>query len=85
MTAIPLLKKAQETTRSPEVRRRVQQLLMDAEEPANSPESLRDLRALYCLRHIGTETAQQLLQKLAKGAADARLTQEAREALESLK
>ena len=81
-TAIPLLKKARRTATSPEMRRRLDQLLADAEQPRNSTERLRDLRAVHCLRSLGTEAARQLLEKVAKGAPEARLTQEACEELE---
>ena len=83
-TAIPLLKKTQETTRSPEARRRLTQLLIDAEQPRHSPEQLRHLRAVHCLGVLNTPSARRLLQTLAKGADDARLTQSAREELEWL-
>jgi len=83
-TAIPLLKKARRASSSPEARRRLEQLLIDAEKPRISPERLRDLRAVHCLSSLGTEAARQLLQTLAKGAPEATLTQEAREELECL-
>jgi WD40 repeat protein len=83
-TATPLLKKALKAAHSAEVRRRLTGLLADVEEPRRTPERLRSLRAVQCLKTLGTEPARQLLQSLAEGAADAMLTEEAREALESL-
>jgi WD40 repeat protein len=84
-TAVPLLKKALATSGSAEARRRLKQLLVDAEEPRSSPERMGDLRAVHCLRILGTEPARQLLQALANGAPEARLTQEADEELKWLK
>jgi hypothetical protein len=79
-TAAPLLKKALKTSRSAETRQRLEQLSTEAEEPP-----WRELRATHCLAFLDTESARQLLQDLAKGAPEARLTQQAREALEWLK
>jgi WD40 repeat protein len=84
-TAIPLLKQAQEKSGSAEARRRLEKLLLDAEEPRSSPERLRDLRAVRLLGVLGTAAARQVLQTVANGAPDALLTQEAREELECLK
>ncbi len=66
-----------------EVRRRAEQLLEEAPS-IPSPESLRRLRAIEVLEHIGTPEARALLEKLAKGAPRARLTDEANAALERL-
>jgi WD40 repeat protein len=57
-----------------EVRRRLQQIL-EAQETA--PESLRAVRAVEVLEWIATPNARRLLDELAKGADDARLTREA--------
>jgi RNA polymerase sigma factor (sigma-70 family) len=51
---------------------------------ARSPELLRILRATEVLERIGTADAKQLLQTLAAGAPDARLTREAKASLERL-
>lgn len=82
--AIPILKKAQESS-SPEVRRRLEQLLIDAEDPRRSPERMREMRAIRCLKSLDNEPARLLLQTVAKGAPEARLTQEARELLKDAK
>jgi hypothetical protein len=65
---------------SPEVRRRVRQLL----EKLEGPEVLRRARALEVLEQIDTPEARRLLAALAKGAPEARLTQEAKGALARL-
>jgi hypothetical protein len=49
-----------------------------------SPEARRHLRAVRLLEGIGTPEARQLLKKLAEGVPEARLTQEARAALDRL-
>jgi hypothetical protein len=47
-----------------------------------SPDGLRDLRAVELLERLAAPAAEQLLRELAAGAAGARLTREARAALE---
>jgi WD40 repeat protein len=49
-----------------------------------SPDGLRNVRAVEALEYMRTRAAVQVLRKLAAGAATARLTTEAREALERL-
>jgi len=49
-----------------------------------SPKQLLTLRGLEVLEHIATPEAKQVLQKLAAGAPDARLTREAKAALQRL-
>jgi len=80
MTAEPGLRRALEGKPSPEVRRSVEQLLRELE---GSP-LLRPIRALEVLETIGTTQARELLRTLAKGAAEARFTQEAEASLERL-
>jgi hypothetical protein len=53
--------------------------------PVASADALRQLRAVEALEHIGTADARQVLQRLADGAPDARLTREAQASLERLK
>ena len=69
---------------SAEVRRRVEELLRKLDGPMPSSGQLRDLRSVEVLEHIGTPEAKQVLQTLAKGAPEARLTQEAKASLERL-
>ena len=45
--------------------------------PVPSPETLRGLRAVEVLELIGTAEAKEVLELLARGLAEARLTQEA--------
>jgi WD40 repeat protein len=69
-----------------EVRHRAEKLLQhlkgQSKEP--TPDQLRKLRALQVLEQAATEDAIQLLQKLASGAPEARLTQEAKASLARL-
>ena len=78
-SAVPALKRVLRQTPSLEVRRRVEQLLSRLEEW--SPERLRILRALEALEHGATPEARRLLEALAAGAPEARLTQEAKASL----
>ena len=73
------LRAALNANSSAEKRRRVEDLLkrLDASE-----ELLRGMRAVGVLESLGTAEAQQMLQALAQGAAEARLTREATAALE---
>jgi WD40 repeat protein len=81
--AEPALRAALEGQPSAELRRRAQSLLARTE-PGRSPELLRGLRAIEVLERIATPEAGQLLQKLADGSPDARLTGEAKAALARL-
>jgi WD40 repeat protein len=65
-----------------EVRRRLERLQTQLAVP--SGERLRELRALEALERLATPEARQLVQELATGAADARLTREAKAALARL-
>ncbi len=64
-----------------EVRRRIENVLSKLEPSPLPPEMLRILRAIEVLEHIGTPTARRCLESLAKGAAEARRTREAKAAL----
>jgi hypothetical protein len=79
--AEPGLRQALATKPSPEVRRRIDRLL----ENLQRAPMLQSLRALEILEHIGTVEAQQILESLAKGAPEARLTQEAKASLDRLR
>jgi RNA polymerase sigma factor (sigma-70 family) len=75
--AEPALRAALNDKPSLEKRRRVEDLLTRLD----SPEQLRSVRAVELLESLNTAEARQLLQALAQGAAEARLTREARAAL----
>jgi WD40 repeat protein len=79
--AEPALRRALAGNPSLEQRRRVERLLDKAAAPVTSPEQLRALRAVEVLERAGTPEARRVLAALAVGAADARLTREARAAL----
>ena len=83
--AEPALRKALDETKSAEVRARVAPLLKALDEWAvTDPELLRALRGIWVLERIGTPEARAVLDELAKGAPEARQTQEARNALDFL-
>ncbi|MBV9125866.1 MAG: hypothetical protein JO112_21150, partial [Planctomycetes bacterium] len=70
---------------SPEVRGRVEQLLQELHQLVPSGERLQALRAVETLEHIATPEARQVLEQVASGLPEARLTQEARAALKRLR
>jgi len=79
----PALRAALKGSLSPEQRRRIEEAL--ASVTAVPPtKTLRDLRAVEVLERIGTQEARDLLEKLAQGAAEARLTREAKASLDRL-
>jgi RNA polymerase sigma factor (sigma-70 family) len=69
---------------SEEFRRRVEALLKKLEDPLTSAERLRAVRAVEVLEQTATPAARQVLQALAGGASEARLTREAQAALRRL-
>lgn len=79
--AEPLLRKTLAGKSSLERRQRIQQVLSKLE-PSVPGERLRALRAVQVLEYIGTSEAREHLRVLAKGIPDARLTREAKAALE---
>jgi hypothetical protein len=79
------LRKALGSSPSPEARRRLEGLLQKLEETVPSAEVRRSLRAVELLERLGTPDARQVLTALAAGATVARVTQQARAALERLK
>jgi hypothetical protein len=66
---------------SAEVRKRVSALLERVEGQAVPPEQLRALRGVEALEHAGTADARGVLEALAKGDPQARLTRQARASL----
>src|SRR5262245_23994266 len=79
--AYPLLKQELTGTTPLEVRRRIKLLLDKLAYPLKSPQTIRELRGVEVLEHIGTEPARQVLQVLARGESGSRLTEEARASL----
>jgi WD40 repeat protein len=67
-----------------ETRRRIDELLQPLDAWPPSPEALRIIRAVEALEHIGTSEARKLLQALADGDPNARLTRDAKESLKRL-
>ncbi|HKB39179.1 MAG TPA: WD40 repeat domain-containing protein, partial [Gemmataceae bacterium] len=80
----PLLREAMGARPALEVRRRLEPLLDSAALRHWSPETVRGLRALQVLEQIGDAEARRLLQRVADGLPEARLTQEAKAALHRL-
>jgi hypothetical protein len=78
------LKEALQKRPSLEMRRRIEKLLAEPRR-VTEPEARRGLRAVRVMEHSGTPPARELLATMARGAADARVTQEAKAALERLK
>jgi RNA polymerase sigma factor (sigma-70 family) len=83
--AEPSLRQAVRDKRtSLEQRRRIDGLLQRLEGPITSTETLRRLRAVEALEHIGSPEARQVLQTLTEGAPQALLTRQAKAALKRL-
>jgi WD40 repeat protein len=73
-------------TREPslEMRKRVERLLEKLQGPITNPETLQALRGIAVLQLIGSPDAQGVLETLARGCPEARLTQEAKIAVERM-
>jgi WD40 repeat protein len=82
--AAPALRKALGKTPSAEVSRRLEQLLAKIDGLGQSGEFLRDLRSLEVLEYIASDQAKNFLEKLGKGAPEARLTKDAQASLARL-
>jgi WD40 repeat protein len=78
------LRKAAKDPPSAEAARRVKELLRKIDDGSVSGGRLREVRALEVLEAVGTPEARKLLQELARGAATAALTQEAKASLSRL-
>lgn len=78
------LRKALTRTSELELRRRIEQLLDEAERDAHGPDRTRLRRAVQILEVAGTPAARQLLRTLSEGASGAQLTESAKEALDRL-
>lgn len=82
--AAPALRKALEEKPTLELRKRITDILESNAEGEISADGLRTLRALQALEAIGTPQARKILDALAHGAPEARLTLEAKAALHRL-
>jgi HEAT repeat protein len=82
--AVPALRRKLAEKPSLEVSQRIERLLSKIEEQQIDPQSLRALRAVEVLEHIGSPEAKQVLETLATGAEGARLSREAKASLERL-
>jgi WD40 repeat protein len=82
--AVPALREALAARPSREQRRRLERLLGQDAGEARTPEALRTLRAVELLERLATPAAADVLKGLAAGSPEARLTTEARAALERL-
>ena len=80
MAAEVNLRRALAQSSKPEPRRRLEALLAKLD-PARCPDQLRRVRAVQLLEQVGNAEAKQVLEILATGAPEARLTQEARDTL----
>jgi hypothetical protein len=82
--ALPALERALRADPSPEKRRRIEALLA-APRLVRSSATLRGVRAVEVLEHVSTAEARGVLETLSRGAPEARLTQEAKAALQRLR
>jgi WD40 repeat protein len=82
--AEPALRQRLKDKPSLEARRRIQALLEGLRAPVTRPEQLRSLRAVAVLEDIASPEARRLLEQLARGTPEARLTREAKASLRRL-
>jgi hypothetical protein len=82
--ALPVLRQGLEGRPAPGVKRYLEQLLARWHDGVPTLEQIRPLRAVEVLEHTRVPEARDLLRTLASGTADARLTREAKEALDRL-
>jgi hypothetical protein len=78
------VRKALQAQPSPEMRRRLEDIVANLESPLPPPERLQTLRALEVLEQIGTPAARQVLERLSRGAPQAWLTREAEAGVQRL-
>jgi len=83
-SVVPALRNKLKDKPASEMRQRIEALLQKLDGPILSPLQLRIIRAVQVLEHIGNADARKLLDKLAQGPPEARLTQEVKAALERL-
>jgi WD40 repeat protein len=82
--AEPVLDEALDDKPSLEARQRMKGLLDEIRKQPLPPELLRMLRGMEVLEHIGTPAARKMIASLAEGTPQARLTREAKAALQRL-
>jgi dipeptidyl aminopeptidase/acylaminoacyl peptidase len=82
--AASALKSVLDRKPAPEVRRRVEELLDRLTGPETDPERLRELRATAVLEQVASPEARRLLESLAQGDPETRLTREAKASLRRL-
>jgi hypothetical protein len=80
----PAIRQALTGAPSLEVRRRLETILESLDKQMPSADQLRQLRAVEVLEHIGSPHARQVLDRLANGAVEARITNEAKASFERL-
>jgi WD40 repeat protein len=80
----PILRKALASRPSPESRQRLELVLRSKDTGLYSGRNLMLLRCIEVLEHIATSDAREVLQKVAAGTPQFRITREAKEALERL-
>jgi RNA polymerase sigma factor (sigma-70 family) len=81
----PTLRQALEANPTPETKRRIQAVLTALETPLQfSAEEIRELRAVLALERTGSRESRETLAALAKGIPQARLTRDAKAALQRL-
>jgi hypothetical protein len=83
--AEPALQRILEGKPSPDLRKRVEELLAKVKQPITDPTILQVIRAVEVLERISSPAARQLLEELAQGDPDARLTREAHASLDRLR
>jgi RNA polymerase sigma factor (sigma-70 family) len=82
--AEPALQQALKDRPGPEARRRIERVLLTAEQQRLAPERQQALRGIEVLVRIGNAEARQVLETLARGAPGSSLTQEAKAGLARL-
>jgi len=75
---LPQLHAARKKTTDAELRERLDRIIQELGQSAIANSQLQQVRALEVLETIGTKEAKQVLEKLARGEASARLTREAK-------
>jgi hypothetical protein len=81
----PALRRALQAKPPDEARRRLEELLGGLRPFVRRPEELQQLRGIWVLERVGSPQAARLLETLAGGAADTRLTRAAKAARERLR